>query len=170
MDADLWTPEARRAFIACAIDTDGWVGLRIDRRPTGALRFTAMVGVCNQNRDLLQHFADCAGVPPRFGTNSKPGTDHRGIVTRRHTWQSDYRSPLHVVPILTLALPYLIAKRERAEWVLEFAQSRITPSGKVYRRGRMYTERDHELARLVSAANGRGSRHLAAVGCTSEEN
>ena len=153
-----WTPEARAAHLACALDTDGWISLRHTRHSgDGHSRLTCNVGITNQSREFLAFLAESAGVPPNLGLNGKPGRDSRGIITRREVWQSYWRSPLHVVVILELALPYLIGKKDKALWVLEFARSRITSNGKVNRSGKPYTSRDWELQALVTAANGNKS-------------
>ena len=151
---DDWTPEARAAHLACALDTDGWISLRNTNHTDGHTRLVCNVGITNQSRELLAFLSESAGVPLNIGLNGKIGRDSRGIVTRKETWQVYWRSPLHIVPILKMALPYLITKRERALWVLEFAESRITAKGKVNRSGKPYTARDFQLAALVVNANG----------------
>ncbi len=151
---DDWSIEARAAHLACALDTDGWISLRNTNHTGGHPRLVCNVGVTNQSREFLTFLAQSADVPINIGLNGRTGRDSRGIVTRKECWQVYWRSPLHVVPILKLTLPYLIAKKERAEWVLEFAKGRIAPSGKVNRSGKPYTQRDFELANLVIQANG----------------
>ena len=152
---DEWTVEAKVAHLACALDTDGWIALRANgHKGDGHPRIVCNVGVTNQSREFLSHLAQSARVPLNLGLNGKIGRDSRGIVTRKECWQVYWRSPLHIIPILEMALPYLIAKREKALWVLEFAKGRITPNGKVNRSGKPYTERDWELMKLVVNANG----------------
>lgn len=156
----MWPSEAQAAYVACAIDTDGWVSLRETRRRTpGDFRLTPNVGVTNQSVELIHRVADFSGVARNISRNGVKGAaDGRKIVTVQDIWQGYWRSPLHVIPILELAIPYLLAKRQRAQWVLEFAKSRISPAGKVYRSGRPYTERDWELMRWVRDANGKSAR------------
>ncbi len=151
---DDWSLEARAAHLACALDTDGWIGLRNTSHKDGHTRLTCNVGITNQSREFLSHLAESANVPLNIGLNGKIGRDSRGIITRKECWQVYWRSPLHIVQILETALPYLITKKERARLVLEFAKGRITPNGKVNRSGKPYTERDFELMRLVTNANG----------------
>lgn len=154
MQRSLWTPEAQLAYVACAIDTDGWVSLRLQKRDEGGFRITSSVGVTNMNKEFLERIAHFAKVPENISRNGRKGRDRRGVVTRQDVWQSYWRSPIHVFEILSRVLPYLIIKRQRAEWTLEFAESRISPRGMVYRSGRPYTRRDVELCRLVIEANG----------------
>jgi hypothetical protein len=106
-------------------------------------------------REFLERLAAAADVPLRIGLNNRPGTDARAIRTKAECWQIMWRSPIDVRKVLTLALPFLVAKYERATWVLEFVESRITDNGFVHRSSRPYDEHDWELARLVTAANGR---------------
>ncbi|MCJ7828153.1 MAG: hypothetical protein MUP81_00235 [Dehalococcoidia bacterium] len=151
---DNWTLKTRAAHLACALDTDGWIGLRNTNHTNGHVRLCCNVGITNQSREFLTHLAKSAGVPLNIGLNGKIGRDSRGIVSHKECWQVYWRSPLHVIKILELALPYLIVKRERAVWVLEFVKGRITSNGKVNRSGKPYTERDFELMKLVTTANG----------------
>lgn len=155
IDHSTWSLETKAAYLACAIDTDGWVSCRVLEHKDGHYRIGASVGVTNVSVDFLHRFADCANVPRRYTANGKVGRDSRGIVTRATVWQSYWRSPLHVISILEMALPYLLAKKERAEWTLEFCKSRITKNGKVDRKHSPYTHRSFELARFVTLANGK---------------
>lgn len=152
---ETWSKEAQRAYLAASIDTDGWIGLRQTRRTDGSTRLTPSVGATNASKDFLLRLATIASVPPNMSTNGHVGRDSRGIVTRAPVYQSYWRSPLHVLPLLELAEPYLLAKRDRALWVIEFCRSRITPAGHVARKGSPYTDRSWELAALVCEANGR---------------
>lgn len=144
-----WTSSTKAAYVACALDTDGWISLRLDSRGDGTKRICANVGVTNQSTEFLERIAVLCAVPAHLTTNAHVGRDSRGIVTRNPCYQSYWRSPLHVVKILELALPYLIAKQERAEYVLEFAKRRIV-NGVVQRRHNPYTERDWQLVELVA--------------------
>lgn len=150
-----WPEEARSAYVACAIDTDGWVSLRVRARGDGAGRIIACVGVTNQSREFLERVAAACDVVARISSNGKPGRDSRGIITREPCWQVQWRSPLEVQKVLAVALPFLVAKYERAAWAMEFVESRITDNGFVHRSSRPYDEHDWELARLVTGANGR---------------
>ena len=151
-----WSLETRAAYLACAIDTDGWVGLRTLCRNDNTFRIYPHVGVTNQSIDLLKRLAVIADVPFNVSLNSHIGRDSRGIVTRASCWQCYWSSPIHVIRILEMAIPYLVAKQERAAWTLEYAKSRITANGCVARKAHPYTQRDWDLAEMVIAANGHG--------------
>lgn len=151
-----WNKEAKRAYLACAIDTDGWVSLRsYSRSDDSSKRIQAIVGVTNQCKEFLERFAFLAEVPFNIGLNGSVGKDARSIITRSEVWQSQWSSPPQVLRILELAEPYLVAKRQRALWAIEFCKSRISVSGKVNRRWAPYTDRSWELCILVTLANGR---------------
>lgn len=154
MDHLAWSNETKSAYLACALDTDGWITIiRMKRADDGSFRLYPNVGVTNQSTEFLSRLGDIAGQVIRIGTNARGGVDQRAIVTRRPVYQIHWRSPAHVVPVLEMALPYLVAKREQAEIVLEFARSRMTPTGKVHRSSAPYTERTWSLYEAVAALN-----------------
>jgi hypothetical protein len=155
-----WPDSTKAAYVACALDTDGWISLRTHSHKDGYARISCNAGVTNQSIEFLERIAALCGVPPHMTTNGKPGRDSRGIITRAPCYQSYWRSPLHVVKILRLAMPYLVAKRERAEYVLEFAERRIV-NGVVQRRHKPYTERDWQLLELVVATKEPNMRTAA---------
>lgn len=150
-----WNSEAKAAYLACAIDTDGWISLRFSNHGDGRTRIAASVGVVNASVALLERFAAFAEVPPKVHRGGQVGTDDRGIVTNGDVWQGTWSSPPQVIKILGKAMPYLLAKQDRALWTLEFCHSRISPNGLVARRWQPYTPRSWELACSVSLANGR---------------
>lgn len=153
-----WTAQTKAAYLACAIDTDGWIGLRQTKRVDGSKRLTPNVGVTNQSKEFLERLSVIADVPLNMSLNGKPGIDERAIVTRTECWQSYWRSPIHVLQILKMAEPYLIAKRERAMWVIEFCESRISENGLVNRSGKPYDLRAWQLAKMVTDSNGRSGK------------
>lgn len=157
-----WPADVKAAYLACAIDTDGWISLW-SHLNAGVQRLTPTVGVTNVSTEFLERIVAITGFVKTPDVNGKTGSDARGIRTNAPVWQMSWRSPLQVVPILEQALPFLVVKRERAEWVLEYARTRINPAtGLVYRSGRPYTERDLELCSLVTAANGKRQADTAA--------
>ena len=150
----LWIPEMKAAYVACAIDTDGWITIQFHKRvDDGSVRFYANIGVCSQSLLFLNQLSDFTGLPPRIGTNSRIGKDNRAIVTRQVCYQILWRSPLHVVPLLEQVLPYLLIKRRQGELVLEFARSRLSAKGLVNRSGAPYTARTVEIAYSVRSLN-----------------
>lgn len=152
-----WSRESQAIYLACAIDTDGWVSCRKHHHPDGLTRIQASVGVTNQSQEFLERLLDITDIATPIIRNGKKGViDGRKIQTTSDVWQIYWRGPVRVIAVLEQALPYLVAKRQRALWTLEFSQSRITPNGFVGRRGWPYTERAFELAHLVTKANGKG--------------
>lgn len=149
----VWTHEASAAYAACALDTDGWIGITITKREEPQA-FALSLGVSNQNRDFLLRVAGICGVPPNIGASTPAGRDSRGVVTKKQCYQAYWRSPLHVVKVLSIALPFIVIKRQQAELVLEYAASRITENGHP-KRGRNfpYTDRQREIAHEVWALN-----------------
>lgn len=150
-----WSEETKAAYVACALDTDGWIGLGFSGKRDGTKRLSCSVGVTNQNIDLLKRIATICEVPFNLGLNDRVGKDYRGIKTTKPCFQVMWGSPIHVIPIIEKALPYIISKREQGNIVLEFAKSRITPKGKVYRRQKPYTSTDFELVMKCKILNNR---------------
>lgn len=60
-----------------------------------------------------------------------------------------------VIPVLVVTLPYLVIKRERAEWALGYAAAQKNPG----RRGYSLKEREtlRGFANKIRQANGRGN-------------
>jgi len=153
-DIDQWSEETKFAYVACAIDTDGWIGLgNIIRKDNGTKRITCTVGVTNQNVELLKRIATICEVPFNLGLNNRVGIDKRGINTTKECYQVIWRSPKHVIPILEKCMPYLVAKNEQANNVLEFAKRRLQSKQKGLRGSKPYIERDFELVQECRVLN-----------------
>jgi len=147
IDIDEWSDQTKYAYVAAIIETDGWVGLiSTIRKDNNSHRIIAYVGLTNQNIELLQRVATIMEVPYRVTFNGRAGQVSRGIITtRKDTFQSVWRSPIHIIPFLEKIIPYMTVKRDRAIAVLEFAKGRITKDDKVHRRSKLYNSRDFEL-------------------------
>jgi len=141
-----WSEEAKLAYAAALIETDGWVGLTsIFRKDTNAQRITPLLGLTNQNIELLHRISIILEIPFHITTNGRPGRDSRGIRSKLTTYQVKWNSPLHLIPALEKILPYMTVKRARGLAVLEYCKGRITQEGKVHRRSKNYSPRDFEL-------------------------
>ncbi len=104
-----WT-EPDKAWLACAIDSEGSVNLRPDKRHIKTMNFS--VWFYNTNRAFAQRFVDLTGgamhsrSPRAFG--------------KKEQFEVYVTSKTRVANLLQATLPYLIVKREKAVQVLNW--------------------------------------------------
>ncbi len=102
--------EPEKAWLACAIDSEGSVNLRRDSRHPNTMNLS--VWFCNTNSEFARRFADLTG----------------GILYNRHPrgfgkkeqYEVYVTSKARVKRVLESALPYLIVKRNKAVLVLDW--------------------------------------------------
>lgn len=157
MNLEQFSDEMKAVYLACAIDTEGWISLRYHKHGSGH-RIGASVGITNQNVEFLKTIATIAEVPLRMGINQQTGKDNRGIITRKPVFQLYWSSPKDIVVILQKALPYLIIKKARAEAVLEYCKGRVVTKQKGLRGSIPYTVKDFELVKFVLKENNRSKK------------
>src|SRR3989442_3395474 len=106
------------AWLACAIDGEGSVNFRRDKRHRNAMYFA--LWFCNTNREFAERFAVLTGGriysrPPRgFG--------------KRQQYEVYVTSKARVGRALGSVIPYLIVKREKARRLLAWIQEH--PNGR----------------------------------------
>lgn len=116
-----------RVWLACAIDTDGYVGIkdhRFKRRERRYRYFLPAIGFGNSHRGLTEHFGKIIGVatpPPPHDAGGKPHYKKMNRVQLHNTKK--------IKKILEDIIPYLIAKKERAEYVLAYCNHRLDAPG-----------------------------------------
>lgn len=144
-----WSEESKLTYAAALIETDGWVGLSSNfRKDNNTQRIIPLLGLTNQNIELLHRISTILELPFHITINNRPGRDSRGIRSKLTTYQVKWNSPLHLIPTLEKILPYMTVKRARGLAVLEYCKGRINSEGKVHRRSKHYTPRDFELVAI----------------------
>jgi hypothetical protein len=104
-----WT-EPEKAWLACAIDSEGSVNLRRDSRHVDTMNLS--VWFYNTNSEFAQRFADLSG-----GAIYSRGPRAFG---KKDLYEVYVTSKGRIARILHATLPYLIVKREKAIQVLDW--------------------------------------------------
>lgn len=131
------------AYLAGIIDGEGSIVAGLRTRPGSArLQIEVRLNVCNTNAELMAWTAAHYGGRHKRVERAAPWHD-----LHRLDWESR-----GMVPVLEAALPYLIVKRERAEWAIELGQTATQTFG---RGGYPAELRDRRVALvgLIRAAN-----------------
>lgn len=108
-DVTDWT-EPEKAWLACAVDSEGSVNLRRDRRHIDTMN----ISVCfyNTNPEFAQRFAELSG-----GAIYSRGPRAFG---KKNLFEVYVTSKARIARILLATLPYLIVKRAKAKQVLDW--------------------------------------------------
>jgi len=113
-----------RVWLACAIDTDGWISLKRQKQTRGNkgkvyTYYCTAIGFHNNNREIVEKFAKLidAKVHPNRGKK------------RRISWTTVKTSREKVTKILEEVLEYLIVKRARAEYLIAYNRFRLNNPG-----------------------------------------
>lgn len=155
-EIDEWSDETKRCYLACALDSEGWIGLGYTKRKeSGDKRVRAFIGVTNQNIKYLERILTICDMPYKISLNADIGTDNRKVNTTKKCYQVQWNAVNDVIKILELALPYLVIKRQQALNVLEFCKGRTNIHIKGMLGNKPYTPRDFELAEQTKALNSR---------------
>lgn len=112
-------------WLACAIDTDGYGGIKRHKfkvKGYSYIYYLPAIGFSNSHRGIVEHFAKLIDghVPPAFG----PGV--KGTKMKHST---NTHSTKKIKKILEKIIPYLIVKRERAEFILAYCNHRLATPG-----------------------------------------
>jgi len=110
-----------RVWLACAIDTDGWVSLKEQKQMSKGKSYTyylTFIGFHNNNREIVEKFAKLIDgkVHPNRGKN-------------RVSWTTVISNREKVTKILEEILEYLIVKKDRAEYLIAYNQFRSDNPG-----------------------------------------
>ena len=104
-------------WIACAVDTDGHVGIKAQSVQKGRyVYYLPRIGFGNSHRGIVEHFGKIIGVTPPPTT---PDKMNRVLLCNTKK----------VKKILEFIIPHLIVKKERAEYVLAYCNHRLSKPG-----------------------------------------
>lgn len=111
--------ETGKAWLAAFIDGEGWIGIVKHQKKTGTKRwyYKPALAVANTNPALIQHVVALLGA-------ERTRLQHRQIRKRRCkavSWVFVER--LYVSDVLRAIMPYLIAKRQQGEIVIQFCDT-----------------------------------------------
>lgn len=122
--------ETEKAWLACAIDTDGFVGMKIQkvkkaRTETEYYHYSyvmGMVGFSNTDLAIVEEFGRLIDSKVHTNKQNKPYDEKfkSSTVTMRAR---------KIVDILEQVIPYLITKKDRALYVLGFCKFKIENPG-----------------------------------------
>lgn len=128
------------AYLAGLIDGDGHLAIINARQKKGRV-LTPQVGIANSSPEIIQWLRERVGFMSFFYE-----APVQQIVPRRPVWRVRLTG-MHILPVLQQLMPYLVAKRHRAELIEELIL------GRQNRWGQPYTERENEIAILVKQIN-----------------
>lgn len=106
-----------RMWLACAIDCDGYVGMK--KQPSGKeyIYIIPSLGFTNTCKPLVERVADLIG--------SKTHTYRTGE-KKRLCYLTRIHSSINIRIILKQIIPHLIAKKERAQLILAFCNHKLS--------------------------------------------
>jgi len=137
--------DVERAYLAGIIDGEGSISL-IDNRKSSQRKLTPVIAIGNTNLKMIEWLS---GHLPKHYKHSK-----QGWKSSRLMWIIRISGMHRVRWVLEQVKPYLIAKREQADVLLEFCQLRM--------RGRTsYSVREREIKQKLTELNFSRKRKLA---------
>ncbi len=117
--------ETERPWLACAVDTDGHVGMKLQRQKQRGKRYAYVVpqfGFSNTHEGITKHFAEL--IKSKYH-ESKEGNPYN----HKYKFSTITAHSEKVKQLITQILPYLIVKRERAIYVLNFCEHKLANPG-----------------------------------------
>jgi len=117
--------ETEKIWLACAIDCDGHVGMKLSKQIQKGKRYEYVVpqfGFSNTSLPLASRFGELIKYKVSTVTEGKP-YDHK----RTNTCVTHNTQKIH--DLLVQIMPYIIAKRKRAEYVLAFCKHKLASPG-----------------------------------------
>lgn len=135
--------EMDKSYLAGTIDCDGsicfWLG-KSKKHPNWKHWIIPKINLTNKNLELLNWaqntFGFCISVKPK-------------IKKQRRVYCLEVNGRNRCLSILRLILPYLKAKKQQAELIIEFCENH---------KYKKYTPRDWEIFKLVKELNRRGEK------------
>lgn len=117
--------EIEKAWLACAVDTDGHVGMKLQKQKQKGRTYEYVVpllGFSNTHAGIVIYFAGLIEAKYHESRLPKP-YDHK----YKHSTITS--SSEKVKQILTQIIPYMIVKKDRAIYVLNFCNFKLDNPG-----------------------------------------
>lgn len=122
-------------WLAGFMDGDGWFGLYKNKKSkSGSWNYVPVMGIQNTNKEIIDEIGswfDCGSFATRI--YKSPGWENR-----RNSFKYVNQDSIEILEIISLMIPYLKVKRERAELLLEYLEKRV----KWMKEGRKRTEKE----------------------------
>jgi hypothetical protein len=146
--------ETERAWLACAIDSEGCIFINIhywQSRHSRGFVLQPHINVCNTNKEFIRKICNITGID-NVATQLRRKKGYKKV----YRWET--YTLQEVLSICEQVLPYLVIKREHAEKVIEFCKERLKkihlPTGR-----RRYSEKELEIALWLRMHNKFARRH-----------
>ena len=117
--------EIERVWLACAIDCDGHVGMKLQRQVQKGKEYEYVIpqlGFSNTSRPLAERFGELIKYKVSIVKEGNPYDHKRTNKCTTHNTQK-------IHDILEQIIPHIIAKRKRAEYVLLFCKHKLKTPG-----------------------------------------
>lgn len=117
--------EIDRVWLACAIDCDGHVGMKLQKQIKKGKTYEYVIpifGFSNTSHPLTSRFGEIINTKVHSMKEGKPYDHKRTNTCATHSTQKVY-------DLLVQIMPYIIAKRKRAEYVLAFCKHKLASPG-----------------------------------------
>ena len=121
--------ETEKAWLACAIDTDGFVGLKkqkVKHHKGGRVYIynyiLGIIGFSNTDPKIVKEFARLIQAKSYDGKENKP-------YDKKYKASTATTNAKKIKHILMQIMPYLITKKKRAEYVLDFVIYKLDNPG-----------------------------------------
>lgn len=121
--------EPEKAWLACAVDTDGHIGLKLQsasRHKGGKIYHykyvMPIIGFSNTHEGIVDKFSKLIEAKPYKSKQGKP-------YEKRPIFRVSTQNTRKIYEILIQILPYLIAKKERASFAYTFCHYKLDNPG-----------------------------------------
>ena len=117
--------EIDKSWLACAIDCDGHVGIKLQKQKQKGIKYEyviPLIGFSNTSISMANKFGEIISAKVHSIKQGKP-YDHR----RTNTCVTHGTKKIR--KILEQIIPYMIAKRKRADFVLAFCEHKLSIPG-----------------------------------------
>ena len=115
-----------RAWLACAIDCDGHVGIKLQKQKQKGKIYEyvmPLIGFSNTSPPLTDRFGEL--IDSKIHHNRKQSRPYE----EKRISKTSTQGTKKIKAILEQIIPYMIAKRKRAEFVLEFCNHKLSTPG-----------------------------------------
>lgn len=117
---DRMSPKSRLAYMAGLMDGEGSFSISVIENEKGGKHFAANIRFYNTNRKLISWVIDNFGGTPSWG--NKNGGNIQNQKTRKRMCQWFLTSRQSMESFLLQMIPYLIAKKQQANLMLQFVR------------------------------------------------
>ncbi len=155
--------EIELAWFAGFIDGEGCISIRTDRDSRKIRRLVSSFEICNTQKELIDK---CFEIANKIGVTLRIRNRVDSKV-KKPIWKADTHRHAKVKKLIEPLIPYIVGKKQRAEIVVEFINTRINRCIEAGKGSKVpYSDYEIELAGKIKELNGRGSSETIRMALT----